>query len=325
MTSFSKSSKLELDPDYKTLLDFIETKEIHNKNTFRVRKRAINEKYKTIVGVPHPFVKWAGGKRQLLSQFSTYLPKKFKKYIEPFVGGGALFFYLIPERAILIDDNWELINSYRVIQKKVDELITLLENHKNESEYYYKIRNVDRIFEEFKKWSDVERASRTIYLNRCCYNGLYRVNSSGYFNVPFGKYKNPKFCDSTNLKAVNQVLQDTEIINASFETCLNYAEKDDFIYLDPPYQPLTKTANFTGYTKNGFSETSQYRLNEVYRALDGIGCKVMLSNSYNEFILDLYQDFKVITVEAKRAINSNAARRGEIKEIIILNYDVPYC
>ncbi|NVM56227.1 MAG: Dam family site-specific DNA-(adenine-N6)-methyltransferase, partial [Candidatus Helarchaeota archaeon] len=196
-------------------------------------------------GVPYPFLKWAGGKRQLLNKLDKYFPNHFEKYIEPFMGGGAVFFYLLPERTILIDNNEELINSFKVIQKQLEELILSLKKHRNEKEYFYKIRNVDRNLEEFSKWSNVERASRTIYLNRCCFNGLYRVNSKGHFNVPFGKYKNPKFCDEKNLRAVNLVSKNVKLLNASFEKCLDFAEKGDFIYLDPPYHPLSETANFT--------------------------------------------------------------------------------
>ncbi len=312
--------KFELDPEYRSLLEFIEQPFVKKNVTFRSRKRKLNRKYKTIVGVPHPFVKWAGGKRQLLRQLDTFFPNHFGKYIEPFVGGGAVFFYLLPESAILIDNNEELINCYKMIQIHVEELIQSLKQHRNEKEYYYKIRNMDRDPEKFSKLSDIERASRTIFLNRCCYNGLYRVNSRGEFNVPFGKYKNPKFCDEINLRAVNCVLRNVQICKASFETCLKFAEENDFLYLDPPYQPLSETANFTSYTREGFAEDAQLRLYEVYQELDKQGCKVMLSNSYNKFILKLYQNYKIITVDAKRAINSDATKRGEIKEVLIMNY-----
>ncbi|MHA1383964.1 MAG: DNA adenine methylase [Candidatus Helarchaeota archaeon] len=281
--------------------------------------RKSNRQKCSIFDVPHPFVKWAGGKRQLLSQLDTYLPDSFNKYIEPFVGGGALFFYLLPKNAILIDNNEELINCYNVIKNNVEELIQSLKTHKNEKNYFYDIRNVDRT-DEFKKWSNVKKASRTIFLNRCCYNGLYRVNSKGQFNVPFGRYKNAKFCDERNLRAVHQVLQNVKIVLGSFEKCLQYAEKDDMIYLDPPYFPISKTANFTNYTKEIFGENEQYRLKKVFDELDKRGCKVLLSNSYCEFILDLYKDYKIEEVKAKRAINSLGSKRGKIKEVLIRNY-----
>ena len=269
--------------------------------------------------VAHPFVKWAGGKRQLIPQIKEYLPQSYNKYIEPFVGGGALFFHLKPKEAILIDINENLINCYKVIKNNVSELIFSLKKHKNEKEYYYGVRSADRDVESFKKWSDVEKASRTIYMNRCCYNGLYRVNSKGFFNVPFGRYKNPKFCNEKNLNAVHESLQNARIVLDSFETCLNYAEKDDFVYFDPPYHPLSDTANFTSYTKDNFGKESQIKLRDVFKTLDERGCKVMLSNSYNDFVLDLYEEFRIITLNAKRAINSDASKRGEIKEILVLN------
>ena len=283
-------------------------------------KRRQNKKNKKIVAVPHPFIKWAGGKKQLLGQIDKYLPKNFIRYLEPFVGGGALFFYLLPNRVILIDNNEGLINCYRVIQNKIGELINSLKKHKNEKNYFYKIRSIDRIPEEFKKLSAVERASRTMFLNKCCFNGLYRVNSKGEFNVPFGKYENPKFCDEENLLAVNTVLKGVQIINGDFKECLELAEKDDFIYFDPPYQPISTTANFTSYTKENFNKEDQVRLFKVYEELDNRGCKVMLSNSYNEFILDLYKKYNLKTVYAKRAINSDASGRGQIKEVLIINY-----
>ncbi|MCK4286714.1 MAG: DNA adenine methylase [Candidatus Lokiarchaeota archaeon] len=268
---------------------------------------------------PHPFLKWAGGKRQLLSQIDLYIPKSFNKYIEPFVGGGALFFYLLPKNAILNDINQDLINTYRVIKENVSELITSLKKHKNEEEYFYKIRSVDRNLDEFKTWSDVEKASRIIYLNRCCYNGLYRVNSKGYFNAPFGKYKNPKICNEENLKLVHKVLKDVKLMNTSFELCLNYAKKDDFIYFDPPYVPISESANFTSYTKSSFKKEDQIKLFNVFKELDQKGCKLLLSNSYNEFILKLYKNYQINIVYAKRAINSNPDKRGEIKELLIIN------
>ena len=268
---------------------------------------------------PRPFLKWAGGKRQLIPQMKKYLPREFNNYIEPLVGGGALFFYLLPKKAILIDINDDLINCYKVIKNNVYELIELLKNHVNEKGYYYRMRKIDRNPEKYNKLSEVEKASRIIFLNRCCYNGLYRVNSKGQFNVPFGKYKNPKFCDKDNLIAVHKVLQQVELVNDSFEKCLNFAEEGDFIYLDPPYQPISETANFTSYTKENFGVNAQNKLFDIFTKLNDIGCKVVLSNSYNKFTLDLYQNYEIVFLEAKRAINSNAKKRGAIKEILVLN------
>jgi len=276
--------------------------------------------------LPHPFLKWAGGKRQLLSQMDSYFPKKFTKYIEPFVGGGAVFFHLFKKNllnrkeVILIDINSEIINVYEVIQNNVDELIKLLKYHKNEEGYYYQIRAKDRDPIKYNKMSNVEKASRMIYLNRCCYNGLYRVNSKGQFNVPFGKYDNPNFCDEENLIGVKKALEDVKIINSSFENCLEYAQKGDFIYFDPPYYPISKSSSFTSYTKENFGKDSQQKLSDVFRKLDSRGCKLMLSNSYSEYIQNLYNDYRIITLGARRAINCSANKRGNIKVLLILNY-----
>jgi len=270
---------------------------------------------------PHPFLKWAGGKRQLIPQMNKFFPKNYNKFIEPFIGGGAVFFHLLPNKSIISDNNPELINCYRVIKGEVESLIKSLKKHKYAKEYYYEIRALDRDRKKFAELSDVERASRSIYLNKTGYNGLYRVNSQGFFNVPFGRHKNPKICDETNLRLVSRALQNVEIHLGSFEICLEYAEKDDFIYLDPPYYPLSDTALFTSYTKNSFDKTSQKKLFEVFNKLNKRECDVMLSNSYSEFILDLYKDFKIITLKAKRNINSNSKKRGLVNEVLILNED----
>ena len=269
---------------------------------------------------PHPFLKWAGGKRQLISQMKKYFPRNCNRYIEPFIGGGAVFFYMKPKFSIIIDINEELINCYKVIKTNVKELIELLGNHKNEKDYYYSIRALDRDEEKFSKLSNIEKASRMIYLNRCCYNGLYRVNSKGEFNVPFGKYNNPNFCDEENLLAVSKALENVSIIHGSFEICLDYAEKGDFVYFDPPYHPISKTSSFTSYTKENFGRDSQQKLFYVFKKLDERDCKLMLSNSYNDYIKNLYNEYKIIKLNARRAINSNAAKRGNINELLILNY-----
>lgn len=268
---------------------------------------------------PHPFLKWAGGKRQLLPQMDEHFPKRYNRYIEPFIGGGAVFFHLLPEHSIVSDNNPDLINCYKVVKEDVEGLIKSLKKHKYEKNYYYEIRALDRDFKKFTELSDVEKASRSIYLNKTGYNGLYRVNSKGLFNVPFGRHKNPKICDEINLRNVSQVLKKVEISLGSFEICLDFAEKDDFIYFDPPYFPLSDTALFTSYTKNSFDKSSQIKLFEVFKELNRRGCNLMLSNSYSEFILDLYKDFKIITLKAKRNINSNSQKRGLINEVLILN------
>ncbi len=269
--------------------------------------------------VPRPVLKWAGGKRQLLPQLAKYLPASFGTYIEPFVGGGALYFHLRPGRAVLIDTNPELANVYRVIKDDVNGLISSLKKHVNDSTYYYGVRNADRDPIAFKGWSDVERASRTIFMNRVCFNGLYRVNKKGEFNVPFGDYKDPVFCDEGNLLAVNQALQKATIVLGSFERCLDFAKRGDLVYMDPPYVPLSTTASFTSYTRDCFDEAAQKALLSVFQELDRRGCKVMLSNSYCDFILDLYKEYRIETIMAIRAINCVGAKRGKIKEVLVLN------
>ena len=269
-----------------------------------------------------PFLKWAGGKGQLLRQYEPLFPDKFNSYLEPFVGGGVVFFHLFStgrldngKRIILIDSNEELINCYEVIKENVESLISILSGPKfvNKKDVYYKIRS-----EEPK--DKVERAARTIYLNKTCFNGLYRVNSRGKFNVPFGGYKNPLICNKENLRAVSRTLQYVNIKLDDFTVCLNFARKDDFIYFDPPYQPLSQTASFTGYTKDLFREADQERLLDVFRKLGKKGCKVMISNSDTKFVRKLYKGYRIETVFAKRAINCKPSGRGKITELVILNY-----
>lgn len=230
-----------------------------------------------------------------------------------------MFFYLVPEKAVLIDNNPELINAYQVIRDHVHELIDSLQKHRNEAEYFYSVRNFDQS-EEFLSWDTIEKASRTIFLNRCCFNGLYRVNSKGGFNVPFGKYKNPKFCDAENLQAVHSALQNAEIVLGSFEICLKYAQKGDFVYFDPPYVPVSKTANFTSYTKDNFGMDDQHKLKAIIDELSKKDVQIMLSNSDSDFIRDLYSNYQIETVQATRAINSDASKRGAVNEVVVLNY-----
>lgn len=286
---------------------------------FLDQQRQKNRTSKTIVDEPHPFLKWAGGKRQLLGQIDKYLPPKIERYIEPFVGAGALFFYLLPIDAVLIDINAELINAYQVIRDDVEKLILSLKKHKNEADYYYSIRDMDRA-PNFASVSPVEKASRTLFMNKCCFNGLYRVNSKGFFNVPFGKYENPTFCDEDNLRAVSKALQIADIRLDTYESIRNIAKSGDFVYFDPPYHPLTKTANFTGYTQDDFRMEDQSKLALLVKDLDKKGCKIMVSNSYSEFVLGLYQGFHINSLSAKRAINRDATKRGAIPEALITNY-----
>lgn len=269
-----------------------------------------------------PFLKWAGGKRQLLPILKTKVPKRYNRYYEPFVGAGALLFEIQPKKAVINDINSELINCYKVIKEDLEELILDLSQHNNEKEYYYSIRDLDRS-DSYSSLSDIKKASRIIYLNKTCYNGLFRVNSQGQFNVPFGKYKNPKIVDEIVLKAINHYLTNNsvEIRNLDFEDALSDARSGDFVYIDPPYDPVSDTSSFTGYSIDGFGKEEQKRLKSVFDLLNERGCKVMLSNSDTPFILDLYQDYHQITVEAKRNINSVPDGRGKIDEILVTNYD----
>lgn len=262
-----------------------------------------------------PPIKWAGGKRQLLSQFHPLFPSHYQKYLEPFVGGGSVFFYLQPPRSVLIDNNQELINFYHVLQDSVENLLLDLEKHENTPEYFYEIREKDP-----KKLSAIERASRFLYLNRTSYNGLWRVNRQGKFNAPFGRYKNPKIKNEPLLRRASDCLQKAEIIWGDFTSVLEHAAVGDFIYFDPPYHPLSSTANFTSYTSDSFSAHDQKRLAEIFRLLDKKGCLLMLSNSDTAFIKELYRGYNTTLVSARRAINSKGNKRGAVSEIVIRNY-----
>ncbi len=267
------------------------------------------------------FIKWAGGKTQLLSQFETFFPTHFNKYYEPFLGSGAVFFKiknLYPEKEFLLsDNNSELINCYEIVKNDVEGLIELLKEHrlKHSKEYYYYQRNIDTT-----NLSKIESVARFIYLNKTCFNGLYRVNSKGKFNVPIGSYKNPSIFQEKDLIEAQKLLQGVTLKTMPFEKIINIAQKNDFIYLDPPYHPLSLTSSFTSYTSISFSENDQRRLAEVYRQLDKKGCLLMLSNSYSEFILELYDGYRIEQVSAKRMINCNGKKRGAIPEAVVLNY-----
>lgn len=264
---------------------------------------------------PRPFLKWAGGKSQLLPAFAQYFPKSFNRYFEPFVGSGAVFFRLQPEVSFLSDLNSELINCYEVVRDDVDKLINALRRHVYEEEHYYHVRAMDT-----KKLTQHARAARLIYLNKTCFNGLYRVNSRGQFNVPFGRYSNPLICDTENLRRVNRALRKVTLSTGNFEQTLKQARKGDFVYLDPPYQPISATSNFTGYTKDSFSYEHQEKLAKTVKALSKRGCLIMLSNSDCNEIRSLYKDFRIEVVTATRAINCKSDRRKAINELVILNY-----
>jgi DNA adenine methylase len=267
-----------------------------------------------------PFIKWVGGKTQLLPELTARIPSNIETYFEPFLGGGALFFHLSPTNSILLDINPELTNSYNTIASQVHELIEDLKQHIYTKEYYYQIRNIDRT-KEYESWSAVQKASRLIYLNRTCFNGLYRVNKNGQFNTPMGRYKNPKIVDEYNLKACSQTLQKAQILTGSFLEIEDKITKNDFVYFDPPYAPLNATSSFTTYTQEGFDAAMQSNLLKLCDRLNARGIRFMVSNSNAPLILDLYQNYKIEFVCANRAINSKGDRRGKIPEVIITNYN----
>lgn len=268
----------------------------------------------------YPIVKWVGGKRQLMFELLKNLPKSYNRYFEPFIGGGALFFELQPNNAYISDMNEELINLYSVVRDSVDELVHDLNKHEISKEYFLKIRNLDRM-EKYFKLSNIERASRFIYLNRTCFNGMYRVNSKGEFNVPFGNYKNPRIIDENNLLNCSELLKKTEIKCADFSEILSKVQKDDFVYFDPPYVPLNETSSFTSYTKDGFDIDMQFKLRDVCNELDSMGVKFMLSNSDTKLVNELYANYEIKKVFASRQINANADGRGKITEVLVKNYD----
>ncbi|MBF0344286.1 MAG: DNA adenine methylase [Nitrospirae bacterium] len=265
-----------------------------------------------------PFVKWAGGKRQLLNVLAVNVPEKYDTYIEPFVGGGALMFELLPKQAIISDINAELINAYLVIRNNVDKLIRSLARKNNKEVFFYKERAKDTSLMD-----KVQRASRFIYLNKTCYNGLYRENSRGEFNVPFGDYQNPAILDRENLLNISAYLNssDVRIYHQDYKQTVLLAKSNDFVYLDPPYHPLTATSSFTKYSKGDFSDNDQIELSEVFTALNEKGCHVMLSNSNTEFIKDLYRGYNIQEIEANRAINCKGDKRGRgLFEVLIKNW-----
>ena len=271
-----------------------------------------------------PFVKWAGGKRQIIDKLIKYAPKKFNKYYEPFIGGGAFLFELEPKCAVINDYNEELINVYNCIKDKgkYKKVLKLLDDYelKHSKEFYYEIRNIDRYKTLYNKLTDIEKCARTVYLNKACFNGLYRVNSKNEFNVPFNQKEKVNTYDKDNIELISLYLRNNNItiLNGDFEDAVNSANEKDFIYFDPPYDSDTDT--FTSYTNNGFTKDDQVRLSEVFKKLDKKGCYVMLSNHNTKLINELYKDYNIHVIMAKRNINSNGKGRGIIEEVIITNY-----
>lgn len=269
-----------------------------------------------------PFLKWAGGKRQLLPKIREYIPRNYNLYFEPFVGAGAVLFDIQPQIALINDANTELVNLYEIIKQQPDELISTALAHPITAKYFYYLRSKDRNH-GLTSLSPVDRAARIIYLNKTCFNGLFRVNSQGYFNVPFGNYTDPTIVNEDVIRAVSEYLNaaSIEISNEDFEDALAGAAPGDFIYLDPPYDPVSDTSSFTGYNLTSFGRKEQRRLKSVCDELDKRGCQLLLSNSATDFIKDLYAEnkYSVIEVAAKRNINSVGTGRGKINELLIFN------
>jgi DNA adenine methylase len=280
-------------------------------------QQKVTSEFRPARGAPRPFLKWAGGKTQLLAELHSRLPARFESYHEPFVGGGALFFSLQLQNARLGDINEQLIDCYRVVQTNVEPLIRQLRQWQEQidKESFYRIRGLNE-----RRLGAVKQAARMIYLNKTCFNGLHRVNRRGLFNVPYGRYKNPFVCDEKNLRAVSIALQGVDLRAGPFESVLDNASAGDFVYFDPPYQPLSATSSFTSYSPESFGESQQRRLAEVFRSLDDRGCRILLSNSNTPLIRELYARYHVETVFARRAINSKGDRRGRISELLVRNY-----
>jgi DNA adenine methylase len=269
-----------------------------------------------------PFVKWAGGKRQIKNEIIPLLPKAITSYCEPFLGGGAILFSIQPVKAIVNDLNAELISVYETIRDNLERLIDALRKHKNTEEYFYAIRELDRDKDSYRLITKVDKAARLLYLNKTCYNGLFRVNSAGEFNSPFGYYKNPNIVNEPVLRAVSSYLNTGSIsfFCEDFAETLKRADAESFVYLDPPYDPLSGTANFTGYMKGGFDKSEQIRLKQCCDDLDARGIKFLLSNSATDFIRELYSGYEIAVIEAKRAISADAKKRSAVKELLIRNY-----
>ena len=272
-----------------------------------------------------PVVKWVGGKRQLLDSIMPLVPRSYTTYCEPFFGGGAVLFSLQPKSAVINDANEDLICLYRTIRDNVEPLIESLQQHENTSDHYYEVRALDRDKEAYASMSDIERSSRLIFLNKTCYNGLFRVNSSGEFNTPFGSYKNPNIVNAATLRAVSNYFKnnDIQILSGDFADALAMLPEKSFVYLDPPYDPVSNSAAFTGYTSGGFGKEEQIRLRECCDELNRRNIKFLLSNSDTQFIREQYAAYTIETVRATRNINSKGDKRGAVNEVLVYNYRKP--
>ena len=278
-----------------------------------------------------PVLKWVGGKRQILSNIMKYVPGDFESYYEPFLGGGAVLFAIQPRKAWVNDINSELMNVYTMIKNNVEELVESLKKHngaykqhKKPQNYFYKIRELDRDKDTYNSLTPVEKASRIIFLNKTCFNGLFRVNKAGQFNTPFGYYENPNIINEKTLRAVSNYFNkaDIKITCDDFETVLKNASESDFVYLDPPYDPLSDTASFTAYDRTGFDSEEQVRLSRVCHKLNKRGVRFLLSNSATSFIIDLYKskDYRIEIIKARRAVNARGDSRGNVEEVLVRNF-----
>lgn len=271
-----------------------------------------------------PILKWVGGKKQIFPEIQKRLPKKFNKYFEPFVGGGYVFLQLKPKVGYINDFNEELINLYRIVKEEPKELIKKIQKHKerNSKEYFYKIRSYDRK-PNFNKISKVDKAARMVFLNKTCFNGLYRVNSNGELNSPYGKYKSPQIFSESNINNISDYFNQNNIsiVNGDYKELLQYIEKGDFVYLDPPYDPVSKTSSFTGYSADGFNKQNQIELKEFCDLINKKGAYFLLSNSSTDFIKELYANYYVDIIKVKRILAAKNSSRCVVEEVLVRNYE----
>lgn len=311
-----------INPTLLTIVKLCIALKITVKELFDYQIANYDDKHKSIL---KPFVKWAGGKTQVLSRIKDYMPASFNQYFEPFVGGGALFFDIAPDNATINDSNTELMITYKCFQNSDDYMMMIDEIKKHEQchseEYYYLVRDMDRL-ENYGSLPNHIKAARLIYLNKACFNGLYRVNTKGYFNVPSGKKAKVKAYDNYLFESLHEFLSNKSIriMNVDFKDAVKNAKEGDFVYFDPPYDTLDEKNSFTSYTKDIFGKEEQVRLANIFKELSEKKVKVMLSNHNTSFIRDLYKDFNIHIIEAKRMISSKVDGRGNVEEVIITNY-----
>ncbi len=273
-----------------------------------------------------PFVKWVGGKARLVPQLKDFFPESYLEYYEPFLGGGALFFSINPKKSYINDMNGVLINAYRNIRDNPDRVILELKEIEHAYHSLDSLEEKKHLYlqkrQEFNSLAsdDFEKTILLIFINKTCFNGMYRENSKGQFNIPFGQHVKPTICDEKNLRNVSNELQKAIISSSSYEKCIENAKKGDFIYFDPPYAPMNTTSSFTTYQAGGFTTEDQIKLRDNFKKMSDRGCKVMLSNSDTELINDLYKEFIIHKVYAARSINATGSKRGKISEVLVTNY-----